>query len=128
MKRIKLGITHGDINSTSYEIIQNTLSDSRLLETCIPIVYGSAKAAAYHRKALNLNNVNLNAVRTVDEIHPKKANLVNCVDDDIRVELGKATQHSGEAAYAALEFAVNDLKAGKIDALVTAPINKSNIQ
>jgi 4-hydroxythreonine-4-phosphate dehydrogenase len=126
--RIKLGITHGDINSISYEIILNTLSDPRILELCTPVVYGSAKAAAYHRKALNLNNVNLNTVRNIDEIHNKKANLVNCVDDDIRVELGKATQNSGDAAYAALEFAVKDLKAGKIDALLTAPINKFNIQ
>ena len=54
MKRIKLGITHGDINGISYEIILNTLSDPRILEICTPIVYGSAKVAAYHKKTLNL--------------------------------------------------------------------------
>lgn len=128
MKKIKIGITHGDINSISYELILNTLSDPRLLEFCVPVVYGSAKAAAYHRKALNLNNVNLNTIRNIDEINAKKANLINCVDDEVKVELGKATQVSGEAAFAALEFAINDLKSGKLDALVTAPINKFNIQ
>jgi 4-hydroxythreonine-4-phosphate dehydrogenase len=103
MKKIKVGISHGDINSISYEIILNTLSDQRLLENCTPIVYGSAKAAAYHKKVLNINNINLNSVRTVDEVHNRKANLVNCVDDEIKVELGKPTPHSGEAAFAALE-------------------------
>jgi 4-hydroxythreonine-4-phosphate dehydrogenase len=128
MKKIKIGITHGDINGISYEIILNTLSDPRILEICTPIVYGSAKAAAYHRKTLNLNNANINTVRSIDEIHNKRANLINCVDDNIKVELGKPTQLAGEAAFSALEFAVADLKNGKIDALVTAPINKFNIQ
>lgn len=128
MKRIKVGITHGDINGISYEIILNTLADPRILEMCIPVVYGSAKAAAYYKKTLNLNNVNLNSVRNIEEIHNKKANLINCVDDNVKVELGKSTQLAGEAAFESLEFAVNDLKAGKIDALVTAPINKFNIQ
>jgi len=128
MKKIKIGITHGDINGISYEIILNTLSDLRILEICTPIVYGSAKAAAYHRKTLNLNNTNINTVRSIDEIHNKRANLINCVDDNIKVELGKSTQLAGEAAFSALEFAVTDLKNGKIDALVTAPINKFNIQ
>jgi 4-hydroxythreonine-4-phosphate dehydrogenase len=128
MKKIKLGITHGDINGISYEIILNTLSDPRILELCTPIVYGSAKVAGYHKKTLNLNNVNLNSVRNFDEINTKRANLINCVDENVKVELGKSTQMAGEAAFVALETATNDLKAGKIDALVTAPINKFNIQ
>ena len=128
MKKIKIGITHGDINSISYEIILNSISDARVFDMCIPVVYGSAKAAAYYRKTLNLNNININTVRTIDEINNKRANLINCVDDNIKVELGKSTQLAGEAAYSALEFAVGDLKNGKIDALITAPINKFNIQ
>lgn len=128
MKKLKVGITHGDINGIGYEIIINTLADPRILELCTPVVYGSAKAAAYYKKTLNLNNVNINTIKNIDEVHHKKANLINCVDDNVKVELGKATQISGEAALAALEFAVNDLKSGKIDALVTAPINKFNIQ
>jgi len=128
MKKIKLGITHGDINGISYEIILTTLSDPRILEICTPIVYGSAKVAAYHKKTLNLNNVNLNSVRNIEEVHSKRANLINCVDDNVKVELGKSTQIAGESAFTALEAAVNDLKAGKIDALLTAPINKFNIQ
>jgi len=128
MKRIKLGITHGDINGIGYEIILNTLADPRILDLCIPVIYGSAKAAAYHRKVLNINNVVINSIRNIDEINPKKNNLINCVDDNIKVELGESTQIAGEAAFVALEKAVADLKAGKIDALLTGPINKFNIQ
>jgi 4-hydroxythreonine-4-phosphate dehydrogenase len=128
MKKIKLGITHGDVNGIGYEIILNTLTDPRLLDICTPIIYGSAKVAAYHRKALNINNININSVRNIDEVHTKKVNLINCVDENIKVELGKATPSAGEAAFAALDTATNDIKAGKLDALLTAPINKFNIQ
>lgn len=126
--RIKAGITQGDINSISYEVILKTLLDNRVVEDCTPVVYGSAKVAAYHRKALNLNNVVLNSVRSAEEAVARKANLINCTDDNIRVELGKSTPQAGEAALAALQKATDDLKAGKIDVLVTGPINKHNIQ
>jgi 4-hydroxythreonine-4-phosphate dehydrogenase len=126
--KIRVGITHGDINSINYEIILNTFADIRMLEICTPVIYGSAKAAAYHKKILDLNHVNLNTIRVADEANNKKANLVNCVDDEIKVEIGKSTPLAGEAAYKALECAIADLKAGLIDVLVTAPINKFNIQ
>jgi 4-hydroxythreonine-4-phosphate dehydrogenase len=128
MRKIKVGITHGDINGIGYEIIFNTLSDARILDMCIPIIYGSAKAAAYHRKVLNLNSIMVNSVHSIEEINTRRINLINCVDDNVKVELGKATSIAGEAAYIALDKAVEDLKAGKIDVLVTAPINKFDIQ
>jgi len=126
--RIKVGITHGDINSISYEVILNTLLDNRILEDCIPIVYGSAKVAAYHRKALKINNLMLNIVNSATEANGRKNYIINCVDENIRVELGKSTPMAGEASFLALEAAVADLKAKKIDVLVTGPINKNNIQ
>lgn len=126
--KIVVGISHGDINSISYEVIIKTLIDNRILDFCTPIVYGSPKVAAYHRKALNIHNFSLNNIRTPEEANPKRANIINCIDDNIRVELGKSTQSAGEASFIALEKAVNDLKDGKIDVLVTAPINKDNIQ
>lgn len=126
--RIRVGITQGDINGISYEVILKTLMDTRIYEICTPVLYGSPKVVAYHRKALNLNNIALTSVRTADEIHAKKANLINCLDDNVRVELGKSTPQAGEAAFISLQAAVADLKAGKIDVLVTGPINKNNIQ
>ncbi len=125
---IKVGISHGDINGISYEVILKTLLDPRIMEMCTPIIYGSPKVAAYHRKALNINNLSLNHIKSPKEAGPNKAHVLNCIDDDVRVELGKSTTIAGEAAFMALDRAVSDLQEGLIDVLVTAPINKDNIQ
>ena len=125
---IKIGISHGDINGISYEVILKTLLDSRILEMCTPIIYGSPKVAAYHRKALNINNLSLNHIKSPKEAGPNKAHILNCIDDEARVELGKSTAIAGEAAFMALDRAVTDLQEGLIDVLITAPINKDNIQ
>lgn len=126
--KIKVGISQGDINGISYEVIMKTLLDPRILEMCIPIVYGSPKVAAYHRKALNINNLSLNHVRSPKEAGPKRAHVLNCIDENVRVELGKSTPIAGEASFMALDRATTDLQEGLIDVLVTAPINKDNIQ
>lgn len=126
--KIKIGITHGDINGIGYEVIIKALMDPRILEICIPIVYGSPKVAAYHRKALNIDNFSFNTINVVEEASEKRANIINCTDEEIRVELGRSTQQAGESSFQALEAAVKDLKEGKIHAVVTAPINKHNIQ
>ncbi|HCM59230.1 MAG TPA: 4-hydroxythreonine-4-phosphate dehydrogenase PdxA [Bacteroidales bacterium] len=127
-KTIVAGITQGDINGIGYEIIIKALSDSAITDLCTPVIYGSPKVAAYHRKVLNNTTFNFNNIHTVTEAHPKKVNLVNCLGDDVRVELGKSTPEGGQASLAALESAVEDLAAGKLDILVTAPIDKHNIQ
>jgi 4-hydroxythreonine-4-phosphate dehydrogenase len=127
-KTILAGISHGDINGIGYEVIIKALSDPMINEICTTIVYGSPKVAAYHRKALNVNNFSFNNIKTAEEAHAKKANMINCLDDNIRVELGKSTPQGGEAALISLEKAVEDLKNGKIDVLITAPIDKQNIQ
>lgn len=126
--RIKIGITQGDINSISYEVIMKTLLDPRVYDSCTPILYGSPKVVAYHRKALNIGNFSLNAVRNADEATYRHANLINVLDENVRVELGKSTPQAGEAALLSLQAAIKDLKEDKIDALVTGPINKHNIQ
>jgi 4-hydroxythreonine-4-phosphate dehydrogenase len=126
--KIILGISQGDINGISYEVIMKSLADNRILDLCIPIVYGSPKVAAYHKKALDLENFSFNTIRTVEEAAVKKANIINCIDDSIRVELGKLTPYAGEAALQALEVAVKDLGEGTLDVIVTAPINKANIK
>lgn len=124
-EKVKVAITQGDINGIGYEIIFKTLSDPKILELYTPIIYGSSKVAAYHRKALNIANFSLNSIRSADEAHPKRINIVNCLDDNVRVELGKATEIGGNAAFEALKLAVRDMKNGAADVLVTAPINKN---
>lgn len=125
---IKIGITQGDINGIGYEVIIKSLSDIRMLELFTPVIYGSPKVAAYHKKVLNCDEFHFNQIRTPNEADINKVNIINCCDDNVRVELGKSSTHAGEAAYLALEQAINDLKNGEIDALVTAPVNKENIQ
>ncbi len=126
--KIIIGITHGDINGIGYEVMLKAMSDSRMLETFVPVIYGSPKVAAFHRKHLDIQGLNLNIVNSISEINPKRVNIINCVDDDIKVELGVSTEEAGKASLAALEQATEDLKNGAIQALVTAPINKKNIQ
>jgi 4-hydroxythreonine-4-phosphate dehydrogenase len=126
--KIIIGISQGDVNGIGYEVIIKTLMEPRILEMCVPIVYGSPKVAAYHKKALNIENFNFNHIRTASEADPRKANIINCIDENIRVELGRSSEMAGAASYMALEKAVEDLKKGEIDALITAPINKDNIQ
>jgi 4-hydroxythreonine-4-phosphate dehydrogenase len=126
--KIRVGITHGDINGIGYEVIIKSLADSRILEMCTPIVYGSPKVAAYHRKAIDVELFSFNQISSARDANSKRINIINCVDEEIRVELGKSTHIAGEAALTALESAVRDLKSGDIDVVVTAPINKDNIQ
>ena len=125
--KLKIGITHGDINGIGYEVILKTLDDNRLTELCTIIVYGSPKVAAYHRK-LTDTNINLNLIGKPADANPSRINIINCCGDEVKVDLGKSTSTAGEASFAALERATQDLKEGEIDALLTAPINKNNIQ
>jgi 4-hydroxythreonine-4-phosphate dehydrogenase len=127
-KTLIAGISQGDINGIGYEVIIKALSDPMINDICTPVVYGSPKVAAYHRKALNISNFSFNNIRSVEEAHPRKANMINCLDDNTRVELGRSTPQGGEAALISLERAVEDLLSGKIDVLITAPIDKHNVQ
>ena len=95
---IKVGITHGDINGIGYEVIIKTLMEPHMTEMCTPIIYGSPKVAAYHRKALNIENLSFNHIRNASEANPKRINIINCIDDNVRVELGKSTREAGESA------------------------------
>jgi 4-hydroxythreonine-4-phosphate dehydrogenase len=101
--------------------------DPRINEMCIPIVYGSPKVAAYHRKVLNIANFSMNHIRSASEANPRRANIINCVSDDVRVDLGKPSREAGEAALAALKRSIADLQDNLIDVLVTGPINKAMI-
>jgi 4-hydroxythreonine-4-phosphate dehydrogenase len=127
-KKLHIGITQGDINGIGCEVILKTLSDTRILNSFTPVLYSSPKVIGYYRKALNLTNLNTVSVRSAVEAQIGKINVVNCLDDDIRVDIGKATEQGGAAALASLQIAVRELKDQAIDALVTAPVNKSNIQ
>jgi 4-hydroxythreonine-4-phosphate dehydrogenase len=127
-KRVRIGITHGDMNGIGYEVIIKTLQDQRLMELYTLVVYGSSKVASYHRKALNINDFNFNLVKKADQAHPRRPNIVNIHDEEIKIDLGKSTAVAGELALLSLEAACEDLQKNHIDVVVTAPINKKNIQ
>ena len=126
--KIKVGITHGDPNGIGYEVILKTLEDNRILELCTPVVYGSAKIASFYRKGLELGSVPFNIISDVSQAKDDAYNIINVVAEDFKVEPGFSTPEAGHAAFAALERAVTDVKNGDVDVLVTAPINKNNIQ
>ena len=125
---IKVGITHGDINGIGYEIIIKTFAASYLLELCIPVVYGDSKVASYHKKAVDLKDFTFNLVKNAEQTKEKRVNIINVYDDEVKIELGTSTEIAGKLALLSLEQAVEDLKKHYIDVLVTAPINKNNIQ
>jgi 4-hydroxythreonine-4-phosphate dehydrogenase len=127
-EKIKIGISHGDINGISYEVIIKTLTDLRINEICTPIIFGSPKVAAYHKKALGIENFSPTGINSPEEAKGNKTFIINCVDENVRVELGKSTLSAGIDSFKALEAATDALESGKIDALVTGPINKQNIQ
>lgn len=128
IKKPIIAITHGDINGISYEVILKAFKDERVYSNFTPVIYGSPKVAAYYKKVMNLNSLNLNHVPNIDEVDPDMVNIINCVSNKIRVEIGKSTEMAGISSLNAIRHALIDYKKGKIDALVTAPINKHNIQ
>lgn len=125
--RIKIGITQGDINGIGYEVILKTFEAPEMLELCTPIIYGSPKIMTYHRKALNLDTT-FSIINSASEAQHGRVNVVNCNDDEVKVELGKASRESGKAAFDALEKAMSEYKENLYDVLVTAPIHKQMIQ
>lgn len=127
-RKIRVGITHGDINGIGYEVILKTLEEPLMSELCTPVVYGSSKVLSYHRKALDLPSVNFNMVPRAEDAADNVNNLVEVLDGEVKIELGKPSDVAGKAALASLKRAADDLRNGIIDVLVTAPINKNTIQ
>lgn len=126
-KKIRIAITHGDTNGIGYEVIFKTFSEPAMLELCTPVIYGSPKVAAYHRNALGMD-ASFTIISRAEDAADDRINLLTVFDEEIKVELGHPSKDAGTAALKALECAVRDYKAGLFDVLVTAPINKNNIQ
>lgn len=126
-KKIRVAITHGDTNGIGYEVILKTFADPAILELCTPIVYGSPKVAAYHRKALDLPT-NFSIIEKAEDAQNGRLNLLTTFEEEVKVDLGQPSKEAGEAALKALDRAMTDYRAGLYDVLVTAPINKNTIQ
>ena len=129
-KKIKVAITHGDINGVGYEVILKAFSDARMFEHCTPILYGSTKVASYHKKLLPQlqQDFVFTGIQDPAQAQDKKFNVINLTQDEIKIDIGKSTETAGLLSRMALDRACEDLKRGTVDVLVTAPINKKNIQ
>ncbi len=128
MNKIKVGITHGDINGVGYEVILKAFQNEEMLSLCTPVVYGSPKIATYHKKAID-NATNFAVKNTAKEADNNNLTIVNCFgESELKVDLGTPTAEAGNAAFVALEKALDEYKEGMFDVLVTAPINKNTIQ
>ena len=126
--KFKIGITQGDTTGIGWEIILQALADPRMTELFTPVVYGSPKAAAYYRNTVaEIEAFSFNPVASAAEARRGKANLVAC-GETADIAPGKPTPEAGRAAVEALCAAMRDLKAGHLDALVTAPFDKETVQ
>lgn len=122
-----IGISIGDINGISVEVTMKALLDTRLTKLITPVIYAHGKALTFYRKHFNLDEFNFMQIKSIDEVHHKKTNVINVVEECPEVIPGVETMEAGKLALAALDRAIADLKDKKIDALVTAPLNKNNI-
>lgn len=127
-KNFTIGITQGDMNGIGYEVIIKSLSDNRIMEMCTPVVYGLSKVASYHKKYMELPDFSFQFTKTAEQLSSKRPNLINLYEEEVKLDLGTSTKIAGQMSERALYAAGRDLKNKLIDAIVTGPINKSNIQ
>ena len=125
--KIIVGISIGDLNGIGSEIVLKTFQDQRMLEFCTPVIFASVKVMSFLKKQYNLE-LNLHGIDAIDKIVPKKINVLNVWKEPIDINFGKQDNIMGQYAIKSLEAAVTSLKKNEIDVLVTAPINKANIQ
>lgn len=125
-----IAITAGDINGVGYEIILKSLANPHICEICRPIVYGNAKVARQHMQTLDeeYRNIQWNIIQDPKQAKDGRLNLISCYGDETPVQLGVSTTEAGQASLKSLQRACQDLKNGLVHAIVTAPINKDNIQ
>ncbi|HKK87379.1 MAG TPA: 4-hydroxythreonine-4-phosphate dehydrogenase PdxA [Saprospiraceae bacterium] len=124
MRKLKVGITCGDINGIGMEVIIKALNDTRLLNHSIPIIYGSSKIISYHKNIVEPENFRSQNIKEASQASDDRINILNCWNEAVNIQLGEATRESGSYAAMALEACTNDALDGKIDCMVTAPINK----
>ena len=125
--RLRVGISCGDINGIGLEVIIKTFSDNRMFEICTPIVYGPQDLCTAYRKELGINDFSFNKIESASKANPKRVNLIN-IESDAKLQIGSSDNQAGVIAFKALEKATFDLASNYTDVLITAPINKDNIQ
>ena len=124
MEKVRVGITLGDVNGIGPEVIIKSVYPQEIQDICTPVIYGSSKAVSYHKNIVQIEDFSYQSQQGAERLNPRKVNVINCWEESVNINLGRATEESGKYAYIALDRAVRDLKAGLIDVLVTGPANK----
>lgn len=125
---IRIGISIGDINGIGPEVVIKALNDVRILQDCSVVIYASTRVLSFHKKTLKDIDFQYQSIKDASQLDPKKINVINCWEEDAKIEIGQKTEAGGKYAFLSLEAATADLAANKIDVLVTAPISKETIQ
>ena len=123
-----VGITHGDFNGTSYEIILKAFADLRLLSIVTPLLYGQSKVFSYYKKNFGMEEFNYSLTRDARQTWNQKFNILNIVEHELKIDPGVSTALSGEMAVKSLKMASDDLRNGFIEALVLTPGNPSTMK
>ena len=126
-KRLKIGITIGDMNGVGPEIILKTFADKRMLEFCTPIIYSSTRTLEFVKKHFKYN-IEFNGIKSSAQAEDNRVNVVNCWNEVPQINFGTKDKNIGKHAIISLKAATSDLKQGHVDVIVTAPINKDSIQ
>lgn len=127
-RQIRVGISIGDINGVGPEVVMKTFSDARMLDFCTPVIFAPSKVIAYYRKTLQLKNFHFLVCDHINDVKHKNVNILASTHGEVPIKIGTSTREAGEIAMQSLNTATDALKNGDIDVLVTAPINKENIQ
>lgn len=123
-----IGITVGDINSIGTELVIKTFSDNRMLEFCTPVIFASNKTINFYRKLMNESTFNYQSLKEFARLNHKQVNVYNCWEEEVQITPGALNEIGGKYAARSLAAAIQCLKDGYIQGLVTAPIHKKNIQ
>jgi 4-hydroxythreonine-4-phosphate dehydrogenase len=123
-----VGISCGDLNGIGLEVVIKTFQENMMLDFCTPVLFASSKVTSYHRKAIGVQDFSFNIINDLNEVNQKRANLFNLWNDSIPISLGNPSEETGKRALESIDAACDALLSGKIDLLVTAPINKNTIK
>jgi 4-hydroxythreonine-4-phosphate dehydrogenase len=123
-----IGFSCGDLNGIGLEIIIKSLSDNRLLDFMVPVIFANTKCLNFYKKSIPESSFNYASITDLSKINPKQVNVLNCWEEEVAITPGELTELGGKYALISLEKATAALKEKQIDGLVTAPIHKKNIQ
>lgn len=119
---MRIGITQGDFNGVSYELVINSLVDETICELFTPVFFGCSKLVSYFRKLLKVENFSF-VQSKINELAFSKPNLINIYDKEAKVNIGAQTEEAAELAILSLNAAYEAIRNRNIDAIVCSPIS-----